>query len=248
MLNTLIVEDNSSYRQSLRQLLAERFPAMQIAEAEDGEEALRQALSMHFDLIFTDIRLPRGNGLDLTRAIKTVLVDSVICVITSHDILEYREAAFHNGADHFMVKGESTEAEIVGLVESWLRTRFIALIMVSDASCREQLNRLLSIHWPAMVVTEAISAASGLDHVTTLKPDMVLLELGLSGSGVYDLIRDIRAQCPDVTLIGMTDAGSPAWQATANGHGVDYCVSLTPIDHPELVAIVNALQAEQTRH
>ena len=67
-----------------------------------------------------DIRLPRGNGLDLTKTIKTVFADSVICVITSYDILEYREAAFRNGADHFMVKGESTEAEIVGLIESRL--------------------------------------------------------------------------------------------------------------------------------
>jgi DNA-binding NarL/FixJ family response regulator len=125
MMNTLIVEDNAAYRQSLNLLLTRRFPSMQIAEATDGEEAMRQALSRRFDFIFMDIRLPRGNGLDLTRTIKTVLVDVMICVITSYDILEYREAAFRNGADHFMVKGESTEAEIVSLVEAWLRTRFI---------------------------------------------------------------------------------------------------------------------------
>jgi DNA-binding NarL/FixJ family response regulator len=246
MLNTLIVEDNAAYRQSLHQLLAERFPAMQIAEAEDGEEALRQALSMRFDLIFMDIRLPRGNGLDLTKTIKTVFDDSVICVITSHDILEYREAAFHNGADHFMVKGESTEAEILGLVESWLRTRFIALIMVRDASCREQLNRLLASHWPGMIVTEAVSAPTGLGHAATLKPNMVLLELGLSGGGVYDLIRDIRTACPDATLIGMATDVFPS--SRASSHGVDYCVPLTPVGHDELVAIVNALQPEQTHH
>ena len=70
-----------------------------------------------------DIRLPQGNGLDLTKTIKTVFADSVICVISSYAMLEYREAAFRNGADHFMVKGESTEVEIVGLVESRLQTR-----------------------------------------------------------------------------------------------------------------------------
>ena len=50
MLNTLIVEDNAAYRQSLNQLLAERFPSMQIAEAADGEEALRHALSRRLTL------------------------------------------------------------------------------------------------------------------------------------------------------------------------------------------------------
>jgi hypothetical protein len=39
---------------------------------------------------------------------KGVFPESVVCVITSHAILEYRGAAFRNGAGHFMVKGEST--------------------------------------------------------------------------------------------------------------------------------------------
>jgi DNA-binding NarL/FixJ family response regulator len=118
MLKVLIVEDNAAYRQSLLRLLAERFPFMQTAEAADAEDALRQALSGSFDLIFMDIRLPRGNGLDLTKSIKTDFPDVVICVISSHAILEYREAAFRNGADRFIVKGESTEVEMVDLVES----------------------------------------------------------------------------------------------------------------------------------
>ena len=125
MLNVLIVEDNGAYRVSLHRLLAERFPSIQIAEAADGEEALRQALARRFDLIFMDIRLPMGNGIDLTKSIKTVFADSVICVISSYAVLEYREAAFRNGADHFMVKGESTGVEIVALVESRLQTRVV---------------------------------------------------------------------------------------------------------------------------
>jgi YesN/AraC family two-component response regulator len=121
MFKVLIVEDNAAYRQSLHHLLAERFPAMQIAEAADGEDALRQALSLRFSLIFMDIRLPRGSGLDLTKTIKGVFPDSVICVISSYAMLEYREAAFRNGADHFMVKGEAGGVEkIVDLVVSLL--------------------------------------------------------------------------------------------------------------------------------
>ncbi|OGU23923.1 MAG: hypothetical protein A2580_00710 [Hydrogenophilales bacterium RIFOXYD1_FULL_62_11] len=221
---------------------------MQIAEAADGEDALRQALSRRFDLIFMDIRLPRGNGLDLTKAIKTDFADSVICVITSYDILEYREAAFRNGADHFMVKGESTEAEIVGLIESFLRTRFIALVIVNDKLYRKQLNMLLSIHWPAMIVEEATDEATGLGYAAALKPNVVLLQLESPRSRIKELIRDIRAECPHATLIGMTDDALPVWRPTVNSQGVDYCVPLTPMGHTELVAIVNALQPEQTHH
>jgi DNA-binding NarL/FixJ family response regulator len=172
----------------------------------------------------------------------------VICVITSHDILEYREAAFHNGADHFMVKGESTEAEIVGLVESWLRTRFVSLIIVSDTLSRNQLSMLLSIHWPVMIVEEAMDAATGIGHAATLKPDLVLIELMLPGVRVVELVRDIRAGSPQATLIGMTDDALPACRKTANDHGVDYCVPLTPMGHTELVAIVNSIQPGRMHH
>lgn len=122
MLQVLIVEDNAAYRESLRHLLAERFPAICIAEAADGEDALRQALSIGFGLIFMDIRLPRANGLDLTRIIKAANPASVICVVSSYAMLEYREAAHRNGADCFLVKGEATGMQkIVALVESLLR-------------------------------------------------------------------------------------------------------------------------------
>jgi DNA-binding NarL/FixJ family response regulator len=122
ILNILIVEDNANYRHALGQLLMGRFPSLQIAEAEDADEALRQTFARRFDLIFMDIRLPRGNGLDLTTTIKAIDGSPAICVLTASDIPEYREAAFLNGADRFMVKGECTESAIVGLVESLLRT------------------------------------------------------------------------------------------------------------------------------
>mgnify|MGYP001041987959 FL=1 len=247
-MNTLIVEDNATYRQSLRHLLAGRFPSMQIAEAADGEEALRHGLSRPFDLIFVDVRLPDGNGLDLTKTIKSLFVNSMVCVITSYDILEYREAAYHNGADYFMVKGESTEKEIVGLIESWLRSHFVTLIIVSSALYRKQLSMLLSIHWPVMIVAEAADAAGGLGHATSLSPDLVLLEMELPGIPVVDLIQKIRTASPQAALIGMTDELEPPYRGAVIETGVDCCVPLTPVGHTRLVTIVDSIHSKQTQH
>jgi len=248
MLNTLIVEDNATYRQSLRHLLAGRFPEMLIAEAADAEEALRQALSRRFDLIFTDIRLPHGNGLSLTKTIKTDFADSMVCVITSHDILEYREAAFQNGADYFMVKGESTEAEIIDLVESWLRARFITLIIVSDALYRKQLAMLLSIHWPVMIVAEAENLTEAIGKATTLRPNLVLLDLGLANIHLAELVRELKTVSEQARFIGMTTDDLQAYRARALGCGVDYCVPLDPAGHTELVTILNALHTPPVHH
>ena len=117
---TLIVEDNVSFRQTLLEILAARFPFMSIEEAGDGDEALQKVDLFLPDLVFMDIKLPGENGLQLTQKIKAKHSEIVIIVLTSYDFPEYREAAFQYGANHFMVKGLSTNEEILALVESIL--------------------------------------------------------------------------------------------------------------------------------
>lgn len=123
MFDTLICEDNHAFRHSLRQLLVGHFPFMHITEAADCKDALRHALTQRYDLIFVDVRLPDGSGLELTRRIKAEFPDAVICVLTSYDMPEYREAAMQCGASRFMVKGDVNDAEIIAVVKSLLVER-----------------------------------------------------------------------------------------------------------------------------
>lgn len=118
MLKTLIVEDNATFRQSLKATLETEFPLMVIEEAEDGKEAMQRVTTFRPDLIFMDIKLPGETGLDLTKRIKTHDTSIVIIILTSYDLPEYREAAQQYGADYFVSKGSSTREEILELVRS----------------------------------------------------------------------------------------------------------------------------------
>ena len=118
MLKTLIVEDNATFRQSLKATLETEFPLMVIEEAEDGKEAMERVTTFRPDLIFMDIKLPGETGLDLTKRIKTNDTSIVIIILTMYDLPEYREAAQQYGADYFVSKGSSTREEILELVRS----------------------------------------------------------------------------------------------------------------------------------
>ena len=118
MFKTLIVEDNATFRQSLKATLETEFPLMVIEEAEDGKEAMERVTTFRPDLIFMDIKLPGETGLDLTKRIKTNDTSIVIIILTSYDLPEYREAAQQYGADYFVSKGSSTREEILELVRS----------------------------------------------------------------------------------------------------------------------------------
>jgi DNA-binding NarL/FixJ family response regulator len=119
MSRVLVVEDNPTFRQSLRDILHLRFPSIEIAEAADGKEAFQNIRSCLPDLIFMDIKLPGENGLSLTKRIKTEHPEVVIIILTSYDLPEYREAASRSQANHFLSK-DSSANEIFTLVESTL--------------------------------------------------------------------------------------------------------------------------------
>lgn len=119
----LLVEDSSAFRESMREMLALRFPGIRIDEASDGEEALQKVEDNNPDIIFMDIRLPGMNGLEVTKIIKEANSGVEVAILTSHDIPEYRDAAVRSGAGHFFTKGNTGCDEIVDFVRSTCQQR-----------------------------------------------------------------------------------------------------------------------------
>jgi len=104
MFNTLLVEDNVSYRQTLSDVLHLHFPLISVDEAGDGREALCMVEYRRPDLIFMDTQLPGENGLSITKEIKRVYHGIVVVILTSNSLPEHRQQAFQSGADYFLSK------------------------------------------------------------------------------------------------------------------------------------------------
>ena len=115
---TLIVEDNDTYRATLKNLLCQHFQDMLFDEAKNGEETLDKIRSFDPDLIFMDIALPKQSGFEVTKKIRSYGGDVTIIMMTSHDMPVYREASRRYGADHFVAKGDSSASEIIALVDA----------------------------------------------------------------------------------------------------------------------------------
>lgn len=132
MFTTLIVENSAPFRHFLLEILRERFPAMIIAEAEEGEEARRKVHTLLPDLIFMDIELSGGNGLDLTKQIKVGYPKTIVIILTSYDLPEYRKTAAEYGANYFFSKGSVSVEEIVRVV------KHIIVVQGHEADCPTQ--------------------------------------------------------------------------------------------------------------
>ena len=117
----LIVEDSTLFLELLKGTLHDQFPSIEIGEAVDAEEALLKTAVLLPDLIFMDIRLPGGNGLELTKKIKNRHPNIIIVILTGFDLPEYREAS-RQYADYFFSKDSSTTESIFELIKSVLST------------------------------------------------------------------------------------------------------------------------------
>ena len=104
MPRVLVVEDGVIFRQLIHETLRSRFSSIEIDEAEGEDEALQKIGSSVPDLVFIDIRLKQGNGLELIRKIKTDHPEVTAVILTNYDLPEYREAALKYKADHFIPK------------------------------------------------------------------------------------------------------------------------------------------------
>lgn len=68
MARVLIIDDEDLVIRSLERLLLKT--GYEVTPARDGEQAVRHAGNTHFDLIVTDIRMPRMNGIETLQAIR----------------------------------------------------------------------------------------------------------------------------------------------------------------------------------
>ena len=105
MAHILIVDDDETLRYSLSQIVRQKGHTPIVAGS--CREALKHAAQMGIDLVFLDVRLPDGNGLDiLPHLVRSALRPEVI-IITGYGDADGAELAIANGAWDYIEKTDS---------------------------------------------------------------------------------------------------------------------------------------------
>ena len=89
-LSVLIVEDELALRESFQFLLQNLFA--EVDTAEDGQEALNKMDERDYDIVLTDLSMPRMSGLRLVDTIRTKSQSQIVVAISAHDDEEFSEA------------------------------------------------------------------------------------------------------------------------------------------------------------
>jgi len=147
MSRILVAEDEPAFRELIREVL--QAQGHSVVTAGDGVEALEQLARQDFDLVLTDIRMPRMDGLELLSRVQHLRARPKVAVLTGDDTTETMLVALRKEAFQYATKPTSPE-QLVALVNEALAaphpTRAIQVISARP-------------HWVELVVPCELSAA-----------------------------------------------------------------------------------------
>lgn len=120
MIRILVVDDHEVVRLGIKALI-QQHPTMQVvAEASSGEEAIRQALAQHPDVVVMDVRMPGMSGVDACRQITQQLPETRVVMLTTFAEDDLLFSAIRAGASGYVLKRIGSN-DLVKTIESVAR-------------------------------------------------------------------------------------------------------------------------------
>ena len=130
----LIADDHPLVREALHRALEGEEDMEVVAEAADGEEAVKLVSELKPNVVVMDIVMPRLNGIEATRKIKEIAPDTAILILTAYDDDEYVLGLLDAGAAGYLLKS-ARGRDLVGAIrairsgESVLHPKIIAKLL-----------------------------------------------------------------------------------------------------------------------
>lgn len=117
----LIVEDEKLIRQGIKAMVS-RAPihVQEILESKNGEEALNILQHTQIDIVITDIRMPKMDGIELVKNIQTLDIKPEIIVVSGYDDFNYAVEALRQGVREYLLKPIEREklADILSKIQN----------------------------------------------------------------------------------------------------------------------------------
>ncbi len=97
----LICDDEEGIRESLKLILEKDYD---VEFAESGDEAIKKAKAGHADIVILDIKMPKKDGLETLKELKSISPSSKVIIATGYKSTDIAQEAIRLGASDYVVK------------------------------------------------------------------------------------------------------------------------------------------------
>ncbi|MDR1635855.1 MAG: response regulator, partial [Treponema sp.] len=169
MYKVILVEDEPGAAENIRDIIRLYCPRFELAGSADcGAEGLELARRLRPDLLLTDIRMPRMDGLELLKHLHAELPDLTVIIISGYQDFEYTRTAMQHGAADYILKPLTPSAlksaleRIIPLLDEQIgRKRFSLVRRLLNNGAVEEAGEL-GKYFTAPAYTMAVSRKNGL--------------------------------------------------------------------------------------
>jgi putative nucleotidyltransferase with HDIG domain len=196
----LVVDDEKFIRDILADFLG--MEGYVVRTADDGSSAVAELERARYDMVISDLKMPRMGGLELLKEVARTHPETLTVIMTGFGTVETAIDAMKQGAYDYILKPFKVE-EIVHIVQRGLEKRRLAAENL-------RLREALSLY----KVSEAIAASLSLDEVIAtvtdsalneVRADVVFTWLDNSEGGYFERSVECAAQLPDLSHYGEMD-------------------------------------------
>ena len=194
----LLAEDEKLLRESLAQLLGDE--GYQVLQAGDGQEALDIALAQGVDLVLTDIRMPRMDGMVLLEHLQKAAPQTPVVVVTAFGTVDSAVAAMRSGAADYLLKPVQFED---------------VLLRIRRALEFGEIRR------DRRILSEQLAASSTFHNLIGESPAL---------TRVFDLARKLSAVRSSVLIVGESGTGKELFARAIHYNGITRDKPFVPVN------------------
>jgi DNA-binding NarL/FixJ family response regulator len=116
-IKVLVVDDHQLFREGIVNLLFSAENIEVVAQAEDGIDAIEKAKHYKPDVVLLDITMPRMNGIETTKKLKSLMPKIKIVSLSMHSEKQYVKGVLEAGADGYLLKN-CTNRQLTEAIQS----------------------------------------------------------------------------------------------------------------------------------
>jgi two-component system NtrC family response regulator len=153
----LVIDDEPQLRQLLARLLS--VEGYEVTEADSAKTGLKQLEKHAFHTVLLDVKLPDGNGVELSKIIKEKYPETEIIIQTAYGNIADGVAAIKNGAFDYLVKGDDNNKILPLLVKAVDKSRLQFQVKALKQQLLKGNTGFESIIGKSALIQEAIKLA-----------------------------------------------------------------------------------------
>lgn len=194
-LRILVVDDSPSAQELYRELLYE-FQA-ETDSAGDGREGVKKALSSSYDLIITDIDMPRMDGIELCRILRSdpATANTPIIIASTFSSDRDIETGFEVGASAYLSKNEVRSLLTKTISEVLWKSRNVqqrkVLIVDDSRSILKLVN--IGLSKSGFQTESAANGKEALKFLAAEHPDLILSDINMPEMDGFELCKAVKA-------------------------------------------------------